>query len=396
MVGLSLALALAKGSDGALAVTVVDPTGEEVADHGRASAIAAGARRMLEALKAWVEPHHAEAIQDMVVTDSRVDDGARPSILTFAGEAEPGEPFAHMVENAVLQRRILAAALQAGVRVTRGRVAEAVPEGGSVACRLGDGSALRATLVAACDGGRSALREAAGIRMTGWDYDQAGIVLAIAHERPHGGRAEEHFLPAGPFAVLPLPDDADGRHRSSIVWTETRAEARRIVALAPDAFHDEFLRRLGHKLGAVEVLTAPAAYPLALKVARTFVGERLALVGDAAHLIHPIAGQGLNLGFRDAAALAEAVIDAARLGDDIGSAGVLERYERWRRFDTAMMGVATDGLNRLFSNDLPPLRMLRDLGLGIVDRLPRLKEVFIRNAAGIVGETPKLLKGVAL
>jgi 2-octaprenyl-6-methoxyphenol hydroxylase len=146
----------------------------------------------------------------------------------------------------------------------------------------------------------------------------------------------------------------------------------------------------------VDVLTKPAAYPLSLKVARTFIAERLALVGDAAHLIHPIAGQGLNLGFRDAAALAETIVDAARLGEDIGSVGVLERYERWRRFDTAMMGVATDGLNRLFSNDIGPLRMLRDLGLGLVDRMPRLKEVFIRNAAGVVGETPKLMKGVGL
>jgi 2-octaprenyl-6-methoxyphenol hydroxylase len=213
----------------------------------------------------------------------------------------------------------------------------------------------------------------------------------VAHERDHGGRACEHFLPAGPFAILPLK----GR-RSSIVWTEETEAAERIVALADDLFHEELERRFGLELGDIEVISPRRVHPLGYSVARSFIGDRLALVGDAAHVIHPIAGQGLNMGLRDVAALAEAIVDAARLGLDPGSSEVLERYQRWRRFDTMMMGVATDGLNRLFSNRSDALRLIRDVGLGLVDRLPGLKHLFIREAAGITGEVPKLLRGETL
>jgi len=213
----------------------------------------------------------------------------------------------------------------------------------------------------------------------------------VAHERDHHGRAEEHFLPAGPFAILPLK----GR-RSSIVWTEERHEAERIVALPEQTFHDELERRFGLRLGEIEAVGPRHAYPLGLAVARSFVAERLALIGDAAHVIHPIAGQGLNLGLRDVAALAETIADAARLGLDPGGPDVLERYQRWRRFDTMAMGVATDGLNRLFSNRSDALRLVRDVGLGLVDRAPALKRLFIREAAGLTGEVPKLLRGEAL
>ncbi len=229
------------------------------------------------------------------------------------------------------------------------------------------------------------------MRRIGWSYGQSGIVTTVAHERDHDGRAEEHFLPAGPFAILPLK----GR-RSSIVWTEETAEAERIVALSDRDFHEELERRFGLHLGEIEVTGPRRAYPLGLSVARSFIGERLALIGDAAHVIHPIAGQGLNMGLRDVAALAESIVDAARLGLDIGGAPILERYQRWRRFDTAAMGVATDGLNRLFSNRSDALRLARDVGLGLVDRLPALKGLFIREAAGLVGEVPKLLRGEAL
>jgi len=213
----------------------------------------------------------------------------------------------------------------------------------------------------------------------------------VAHERDHHGRAEEHFLPAGPFAILPLT----GR-RCSIVWTEDAAEAQRIIALPDAQFHDELERRFGLRLGEIEVVGPRRAYPLGLWVARAFVADRLALVGDAAHVIHPIAGQGLNLGLRDVAALAEVMVDAARLGRDIAARDVLDRYQRWRRFDTMTMGIATDGLNRLFSNRSDVLRLVRDVGLGIVDRLPLVKDFFIREAAGLTGQVPKLLRGEAL
>jgi 2-octaprenyl-6-methoxyphenol hydroxylase len=257
--------------------------------------------------------------------------------------------------------------------------------------RLADGATLSAALLVAADGAHSRIRESACIATHGWGYGQTAIVLTVGHEREHAGRAIEHFLPAGPFAVLPLT----GR-RCSIVWTEEQHETDRLLRLPPESLHAELERRFGLELGDIEILDQPRSYPLGLWVARSFIGERLALVGDAAHVIHPIAGQGLNLGLKDVAALAEAVVDAARLGLDPGSPDVLERYQRWRRFDTMSMGVATDGLNRLFSNSSDVIRLVRDVGLGIVDRLPGLKQLFIREAAGLVGDVPKLLRGEAL
>jgi 2-octaprenyl-6-methoxyphenol hydroxylase len=228
----------------------------------------------------------------------------------------------------------------------------------------------------------------AGIRTLQWDYGQSGIVCTVAHERPHGGRAEEHFLPSGPFATLPLTGN-----RSSIVWTEKTGDAERLVADEPLVFETELERRFGLQLGELRVEGKPHAWPLGLTLARDFVKPRFALAGDAAHGIHPIAGQGLNLGFRDVAALAETIVEAHRLGLDPGSLAVLQRYERWRRFDTLEMGATTDVLNRLFSNDNPALRILRDVGLGLVDRLPALKRMFIREAAGAGGDLPRLLRG---
>jgi 2-octaprenyl-6-methoxyphenol hydroxylase len=238
------------------------------------------------------------------------------------------------------------------------------------------------------DGARSVVRDKAGIAFHGWDYGQSAIVTTVGHERDHEGRAEEHFLPAGPFAILPLT----GR-RSSIVWTEATKEAERLVALPDAEFHAELEKRFGLKLGDIEVIGPRRAFPLGLHTARSFIADRVALVGDAAHVIHPIAGQGLNMGLRDAAALAEVIADAARLGLDPGNADVLERYQRWRRFDTMAMGIATDSLNRLFSNESDMLRALRDLGLGLVERMPPLKRFFIREAAGFTGDIPKLLRG---
>ena len=235
------------------------------------------------------------------------------------------------------------------------------------------------------------MRERAGIATYGWEYNQSRIVVTVGHERDHEGRAEEHFLPAGPFAILPLKGK-----RSSLVWTETRAEAARIVALPEAEFHGELEQRFGLHLGEIKALDKPRAFPLGYFVARSFIAERLALVGDAAHVIHPIAGQGLNMGLKDVAALAETIVDALRLGIDPGQADVLDRYQRWRRFDTMAMGAATNTLNVLFSNESTLLRSVRDIGLGLVDRMPPLKSVFIRQAAGLSGEVPRLLKGEAL
>ncbi len=250
------------------------------------------------------------------------------------------------------------------------------------------GGRISARLLVAADGVRSKLREAAGIRTLEWRYRQSGIVVTVAHERDHQGVAEEHFLPAGPFAILPLKGN-----RASLVWTESSENAQRLVEADPLVFQIELERRFGHHLGELKVEDKPRAYPLGLTLARDFVRPRFALVGDAAHGIHPIAGQGLNLGFKDAAALAETVVEAHRLGLDIGSLATLERYQMWRRFDTVQMGVLTDVLNRLFSNDLSIVRMARDFGLSLVDRMPMLKARFIEQAAGGGRGLPRLLAG---
>jgi 2-octaprenyl-6-methoxyphenol hydroxylase len=391
--GLALALALRQGLGADIAVIVADPAlATRPSRDPRATAIVAACRRLFEAIGVWGEvAADAQPILDMVITDSKLEDATRPVFLTFAGHVEPGEPFAHMVENRHLIDALVKHAEACGIdlRATAVSGYESHPDGIDVT--LADGSVVAASLLVAADGARSKLRERAGIATHGWDYNQSGIVVTVGHERDHAGRAEEHFLPAGPFAVLPLTGK-----RSSLVWTEKRTEAARIVALGEDEFHDELERRFGLHLGEIKALDKPRAFPLSYFVARSFIGERLALVGDAAHVIHPIAGQGLNMGLKDVAALAEVVVDAARLGSDFGQFDVIERYQRWRRFDTMAMGVATNSLNFLFSNKSTLLRTVRDIGLGVVDRVPPLKDLFIRQAAGLSGEVPRLLKGEAL
>jgi 2-octaprenyl-6-methoxyphenol hydroxylase len=446
--GLTLAIALRQGLGEDFAVTVADPGLGRASNDARASAIVAAARRLLETVGVWdTVADAAQPILDMVVTDSRLDDAVRPAFLTFDGEVAPGEPFAHMIENGPLLAALVAQAQATGVTLrpvavndfslpppARGRTASVASQVGvhlthrdrqasealreesqrdphltaarsssplqgeeqEIAVQLSDGGSITTRLLVAADGARSHIRQRAGIASHGWSYPQSSIVTTVAHERDHGGRAEEHFLPAGPFAILPLKRDPALGHRSSIVWTESTREAERIVALPDAGFHAELERRFGLHLGEIKAVGARRAFPLGLSLARVFVADRVALVGDAAHVIHPIAGQGLNMGLKDVAALAEVIVDAARLGLDPGSAAVLERYQRWRRFDTMAMGVATDGLNRLFSNRSDVLRVARDVGLGLVDRLPALKHLFIREAAGLVGEVPKLLRGEAL
>ncbi len=391
--GLALAIALRQALGDTFAVAVADPAlAAAKSNDMRASAIAAAARRLFETLGAWGEVEaEAQPILDMVVTDSKLEDAVRPTFLTFGGEVAPGEPFAHMIENRQLIDALVAKARELGVSLRATAVAGFERSVAGVAVRLADKTVLHTRLLVGADGARSRIREAAGIPIHGWNYGQSGIVTTVAHEREHNGRAEEHFLPAGPFAILPLTGK-----RSSIVWTETTKEAERIVALPDEQFHAELERRFGLHLGDLDVVGPRRAFPLGLFTARAFIAERLALVGDAAHVIHPIAGQGLNMGLRDVGALAEVIVDAARLGLDPGGLDVLERYQRWRRFDTMTMSVATDGLNRLFSNRSDTLRFVRDFGLGLVERLPALKRVFINEAAGFTGEVPKLLRGEAL
>jgi len=391
--GLTLAVALRQGLGPSVSVTVADPMlGRSHDNDERASAIVAAARRLFETLGVWEDvADGAQPILDMIVTDSRIDDVVRPTFLTFGGEVEPGEPFAHMVENRHLIDALAERALAKGIDLRSVAVTDFASRSDGVDVTLADGSMIEASLLVAADGARSKLRERAGIATHGWDYDQSGIVVTVGHERDHHGRAEEHFLPSGPFAILPLTGK-----RSSLVWTEKRAEAARITALGEEEFHRELEQRFGLHLGEIKTLDKPRSFPLGYFVARSFIGERLALIGDAAHVIHPIAGQGLNLGLKDVAALAEVVVDAARLGIDIGQADVLDRYQRWRRFDTMAMGLATNSLNFLFSNESTLLRTVRDIGLGMVDRMPPLKGMFIRQAAGLAGEVPRLLKGEAL
>jgi 2-octaprenyl-6-methoxyphenol hydroxylase len=328
------------------------------------------------------------------ILEIRVADNDSPLHLHF-NRRELGceEPLGYIVENQVLRRAFLAhaRALPSLEFLARRTVAAVEADGAAASVRLSDGRRLRTRLVAAADGQRSRLREAAHIRTMEWCYPQTAITTTVRHERPHGGIAIEHFFPAGPFAILPMT-----QNRSSVVWTEDTALAPRLLSLPDAEFAAELRARFGDYLGAVEPIGPRWSYPLALMQAARYCAPRLALVGEAAHVIHPIAGQGLNLGIRDVAALSELVIDARRLGLDIGDAGVLQRYQQWRRFDAVLLAAVTDGLNRLFSNSLPPFKLARDLGLAAVDRMPPLKRLFMRHAMGIVGELPRLARGQPL
>ena len=392
-VGLSLALAL-KMSDPELAVCVVDKRSfTDIKKDGRASAIAASASLMLNSLGVWSDLlKFSQPIVDMIVTDSKLRDAVRPELLTFEGMTEDGEPFAYMVPNGKMVSLLYQKAKNIGVEILSKKSVNSFNINDfEVEVVLDNNQKLLTNLIVAADGVKSRLRSLAGIKTVQWDYGQSAIVTTIGHERSHEGRAIEHFLPSGPFALLPLKGN-----RSSLVWTEKTQDAEKLVKGDDFTFEIELVRRVGHHLGELTVEGPRLTFPLGLTLVREFVKHRFALVGDAAHGIHPIAGQGLNLGFRDAAALAEVIIDARRLGQDIGMTNVLEKYQQWRRFDTWQMGVTTDVLNRLFSNDNDLIRMVRDIGLGLVDRLPPLKKYFIGEAAGIDANAPKLLAGESI
>jgi 2-octaprenyl-6-methoxyphenol hydroxylase len=390
--GLTLALALKIGLDDEIAVTVADPAGFAPRDNDlRAYAMAAGTRRMFETLGIWSSVEAAaEPIADMVITDTSLSEPIRPALLSFGGVMRSGEPFAHMVPNKDLTAALLEAAKAHDITLIKARITGFDQEPSRVTLTTSDGPRATRLLVAA-DGARSVLRERAGISFYGWGYGQSAIVATIGHEEPHHGRAIEHFLPSGPFAILPLPGN-----RSSIVWTEKDSDAKRLLAMDPFLQIEELERRFGLELGALHFVEPPKAYPLSLGIARRFVSDRFAMIGDAAHVIHPIAGQGLNLGLQDAAALAERIVDQMRLGLDPGDPTMLEAYEKDRRFATASMAVTTDLLNRLFSNDSRFLRAVRAAGLGLVERFSPGKRFFIGQAAGVMPGAPRLMMGEEL
>jgi 2-octaprenyl-6-methoxyphenol hydroxylase len=360
---------------------------------GRSSAIAQASRRILAGIGLWAGmAEEAQPILDIRVSDGRVGRPAAPLFLHFDHRAV-GEPFGHIVENRVI-RTALSRAVAGCPNLTHlapAELAESHRRGQGVSARLVDGRRIEAQLLVAADGRESRLRAEARIPALRWAYPQAGIVATVGHALPHEGVAHEHFLPSGPFAMLPMTGN-----RSSIVWTERADLAPAMLELDPKSFATEIERRFGPSLGRIELIGRRWSYPLAFVHAARYADRRLALVGDAAHAIHPIAGQGLNLGLRDVAALAEAVVDAARLGLDVGGPEALTRYQSWRRFDSLAVAAVTDGLNRLFSNDLAPVRLARDLGLAAVDRMPGLKRFFMRTAMGSAGELPRLARGEAL
>ena len=395
--GLALACGLSQTLGPGFKIALVDRIAElspgRPADS-RAFALSAASKRMLDVLGVWPAiADEAQAVTGIDITDSSLDAGVRPVLLTYDNVSATGEPATFIVPNAVLLRALRAKLAELpSVRLIA--PAEAIgftTTDTEVRVQLAGGAEIAAALLVAAEGRNSPLREAASIKVVGWSYPQTGIVTTVRHDRPHGGRAVQHFLPSGPFAILPLTGN-----RSCITWTEDASEAARILALDDAGFLREVDKRFGGKLGAIALDGPRQSWPLEMHLARRYVGQRFALIGDSAHGVHPLAGQGLNLAFRDVAALVESIAEAVRLGFDAGDAQALARFERWRRFDSAVSAATFDGLNRLFANDMTLVRSAREVGLGIVNRLPTLKRFFVSEAAGLTGELPRLLKGEAV
>lgn len=408
MAGATLALALRSGG---LEPVLVDraPLSDQWAEtfDGRASAIAFSAFRQWRSLGVGhaLEPH-AQRIDQIMVTDGRSPGAAsmsnkgRRSPSPFAlrfdsaeiADRVEGEPLGYMLENRRIRVALAETISATDIPVLAPAALSAVDFGdGGVVATLADGTIVTAPLAVAADGRNSSLRKAAGIGVVGWPYRQSGVVATVDLERPHQGVAHEHFLPSGPFAILPLTQD-----RASLVWTEKSAQAQALMAASPEAFQSYLDRRFGEFLGAATAQASRFVYPLSLDLAERMTGPRLALIGDAAHAVHPIAGQGLNLGLKDIAALAQVLVDAMRLGEDIGSPLVLERYGRWRRFDNVMLAAATDGFTRLFSNDDPLVRLARGAGMGVVNAFGPARRFFMQEAGGATGDLPRLLRGMPL
>jgi 2-octaprenyl-6-methoxyphenol hydroxylase len=393
MVGLTVAVALAQGG---LEVLLADPLPavKTLSAHfdGRVSAISYSSARMLNVLGVWDKlQKDAEPIRDILVTDARIGRPPSPFSLHF-DHGEIGTPMGYIAENRHIRKALLDCASGANTLeiACPDQVNDLDRGSGAIEVRLESGRTISTSLFVAAEGRDSPSRDRMGIGVVTWSYPQRGIVATVEHEHPHDGAAYEHFLPSGPFAILPMTGN-----RSSLVWTEREHLADSLLSLPRQDFETEIARRFGAHLGSIRAEGPRWSYPLSFHLARQYVQPRFALVGDAAHGIHPIAGQGLNLGFKDVAALAEVVLDAARLGLDIGGVEVLRRYEKWRRFDTFTLAASTDALNRLFSNDNVPLRLVRDLGLGMVDSIGPLRRFLMRHAGGEVGSLPRLLRGEA-
>jgi 2-octaprenyl-6-methoxyphenol hydroxylase len=394
MVGLTLAIALAKSG---LEVVVADPVPKgavlDAKFDGRVSALAYASVRMFGALGVWQHLEaHAQPIKDILVTDGKIGGEPSPFSLHFDASEVGAPSLGHIVENRHIRAGLFAVAetLPNLRLVAPAALTDLDAQAGGITATLGNGETITAQLAVAADGRDSPMRELMGLQMISWAYPQTGIVATVEHEKPHNGVAYEHFLPSGPFAILPMTGN-----RSSLVWTEDDKLAPQMMKLDQEAFDAEIAKRFGDHLGTTKTAGPRWSYPLKFHLARGFVKPRFALCGDSAHGIHPIAGQGLNLGLKDAAALSEIVLDTARIGLDIGSLAALEKYERWRRFDSFALSVATDGLNRLFSNDIAPLRLLRDVGMGIVDSIGPARRFFMRHAGGDIGKLPRLMKGEA-
>ena len=390
LIGATLAHALALSGLQVVMIDRGDPkTWLDDQFDGRASAIALASQRFLEAINLWpMMARHACAIKDI-----RVSEAHQPFFLHYDHRDLGDEPFGYMVEN-----RHIRAALYSGLNENRNvtvlapvEVEKIERDATQATVHLKNNTIFQSPIVIAADGRRSRIRADAGIRVTQWRYKQTGIVCTIQHEKPHHQIAHEHFLPAGPFAILPLLNN-----RSSLVWVESDETAPTIMGLDEKGFLGELEKRFGNFLGDLNVIGPRWSFPLSLQHAHRYVANRLALIGDAAHGMHPIAGQGLNLGWRGAAALTEVIHDARQLGLDYGLETILENYERWRRFDNTLMLGMTDGLNRLFSNDIGPLKIIRDAGLAIVNQLPPLKKIFMGSAMGLSGDIPKLMRGETL
>jgi 2-octaprenyl-6-methoxyphenol hydroxylase len=391
--GPALALALAQNH---LKVIVVDarpaPARADVGFDGRAYSLAIASRRLLSAIGVWPAlADLAQPILQIKASDGRAGNGPAPFFLHFDSDEIEEGPMGFMVEDRHLYAAFLSA-MQSDGRITL-ISGETVTEqattsqGGSIT--LASGRSLSARLIVGCDGRNSGTAQRAGITRTGWAYGQTALVSAVHHDKPHNGIAHQYFMPEGPLAILPLKDG----HRSCIVWSETDAHAAAIQAL-PDKEYLAALRpRFGDFLGDIQLVGTRFTYPLSLSLANSYIAPRVVLVGDAAHGVHPIAGQGLNLGLRDVAALAQILVEAARRGEDFGAADVLARYQAWRRPDAMALALGMDAVNRLFSNDNPILRIGRDLGMGLIGSSPRLRRAFIRQAAGLSGDLPLLLAG---
>jgi len=402
MAGATFALAAAQGG---LRVVLVDPQPFSLqlapTFDGRSTAIAFSTFRMLDALGvgAALRPHACRMDRILVTDGRRPGAASRPAGSAFLrfdadeiGDRTDGEPLGYMVENRRIRAALAEAVTAAGIEVRAPASVAAVEAGpGRTVVTLADGTQLEAPLVVGAEGRGSLVRQSAGIETVGWGYGQSGVVATVSLGRDHGNVAHEYFLPAGPFAILPLTEQ-----RASLVWTETTRRADALKAASDAAFQSHLMRRFGDFLEDVTVVGPRFVYPLALSLAENLTAPRTAVLGDAAHGVHPVAGQGLNMGLKDAAALAEVLIEAARLGEDIGSEIVLDRYARWRRFDNMALAAGFDGFVRLFSNDLPPVRLARDLGMAAVNRIPALRRAFMHEAGGATGDLPRLLKGEAV